>query len=145
MQSKRTSHILWQLSCLPTVEIIFWGVREIRSHKSSQNGRSSMEAPDVDISGESLATFKSSLLEFLNHVNSPHSAFYLNDDYLLHRLADCLSRLKAILKKNFFFASRVYSILEAPFLHTWDFTVFFATASTSTLEPIQALTMAQNA
>ena len=79
------------------------GVREIRSHKSSQNGRSSMEAPDVDISGESLATFKSSLLEFLNHVNSPHSAFYLNDDYLLHRLADCLSRLKAILKQNFFF------------------------------------------
>ena len=61
-----------------------------------------MEAPDVDISGESLATFKSSLLEFLNHVNSPHSAFYLNDDYLLHRLADCLSRFKAILKQNFF-------------------------------------------
>ena len=36
-------------------------------------------------------------------------------------------------------------ILEAPFLHVWDFPEFFTTASTSTLEwsPIQVLTMAQ--
>ena len=37
--------------------------------------------------------------------------------------------------------------MEAPFLHSWDFTVFFTTASTSHLNghwsPIQVLTMAQ--
>ena len=35
--------------------------------------------------------------------------------------------------------------MEAPFLRSWDFTVFFTTASTSTLEwsPIQVLTGAQ--
>ena len=34
-------------------------------------------------------------------------------------------------------------ILEAPFLHFWDFTVFVATASTLEGSPIQVLTMAQ--
>ena len=102
-----------------------------------------MEAPDVDISGESLATFKSSLLEFLNHVNSPHSAFYLNDDYLLHRLADCLSRLKAILKQNFFLHLE-FTVYWRPRFSTPEILLYFvATASTSTLEPTQALTMAQ--
>ena len=51
-----------------------------------------MNAPDVEISADKFSDFKRHLVEFLDHVNNPQSAFYLADDYLLHRLVSCLGR-----------------------------------------------------
>ena len=46
--------------------------------------------------------------------------------------------------EHLIFAQEAYSILDVPFLHLWDFTVFVATVSTPPLEgsPIQVLPVA---
>jgi hypothetical protein len=54
--------------------------------------RSNMEAPDVEIFAENASQFKADLAEFLTYVNDPESIFYLHNDYLLHRLVDCVAR-----------------------------------------------------
>ena len=59
--------------------------------------RSNMEAPDVDISGDNASQFQADLAEFLTYVNDPESLFYLHNDYLLHRLVECVARYRDLL------------------------------------------------
>jgi hypothetical protein len=51
-----------------------------------------MQAPDVEISAENVTQFRADLAEFLTYVNDPESLFYLQNDYLLHRLVECMAR-----------------------------------------------------
>jgi hypothetical protein len=54
--------------------------------------RSNMEAPDVEISAENASQYQADLAEFLTYINDSQSLFYLDNDYLLNRLLDCMSR-----------------------------------------------------
>ncbi len=51
-----------------------------------------MEAPDVEISAENASQYQADLAEFLTYINDSQSLFYLDNDYLLNRLLDCMSR-----------------------------------------------------
>jgi len=54
--------------------------------------RSNMEAPEVEISAENASQYQADLAEFLTYINDSQSLFYLDNDYLLNRLLDCMAR-----------------------------------------------------
>ena len=51
-----------------------------------------MEAPDVEISARSGPEYHADMAEFLGYVNDSQSIFYLDNEYLLTRLLECIAR-----------------------------------------------------
>ena len=55
--------------------------------------RSNLNSPDVHIIGNTSRQFDRNLFTFLGHISDNNSHYYQGDDYIFHRLIDCVRRV----------------------------------------------------